>query len=74
MKNNNITKDTNLGEMMQNHPQLISVLIEDYGLHCAGCMAAAFDTLEQGAQIHGMSNKQIEKMVKRLNEIISKNK
>lgn len=66
-----ITKSTNLGEIIQIYPQLAQVLIEDYGLHCAGCYAAAFDTLEQGAQIHGMSEKQIEKMLKRLNEIVN---
>jgi len=67
-----ISKNTNLGELIQTYPELAQVLIEDYGLHCAGCYAAAFDSLEQGAAIHGMSEKQIEEMVIRLNEIINK--
>jgi len=65
-----ITKNTNLGELMQTYPQLTKVLVDDYGLHCAGCFAAAFDTIEQGEEIHGMSKKQIEKMVERLNMLI----
>lgn len=67
-----IAKNSNLGDLIQAYPQLAQVLIEDYGLHCAGCYAAAFDSLEQGAQIHGMSEKQIGEMVKRLNEIVNK--
>jgi len=65
-----ITKQTNLGELVQTYPQLAQILIEDYGLHCAGCFAASFDSIEQGAIMHGMSDKQIDKMVQRLNEII----
>jgi len=66
-----ITRNTNLGQIIQSHPKLAQVLVEDYGLHCAGCYAAAFDSLEQGAAIHGMSEKQIEKMIKHLNELIN---
>ncbi len=65
-----ITNHTNLGELIQTYPKLAQVLIEDYGLHCAGCFAASFDSIEQGAQIHGMTEKQIEKMVLRLNEMV----
>lgn len=65
-----ITKSTNLGELSSTYPELVEVLVNDYGLHCVGCMAAAFETLEEGARAHGFSGKKIDKMVKRLNEII----
>jgi len=35
-------------------------------------MAAAFETLEDGAKTHGYSDKEIAKMVKRLNEIVKR--
>jgi len=38
-----------------------------YGLHCVGCMAAAGETLEEGAKAHGMKDKEIERMVSEIN-------
>ncbi len=64
-----IDKNTNLGDLVANYPHLAKVLMEDYGLHCVGCMASAFDTLEQGAKIHGMNSQAIQAMVKRLNQL-----
>ena len=69
-----INRQMNLGELVQIYPELAAVLQEDYGLHCVGCMAADFDSLEQGAKVHGFDDKEIDKMVKRLNQIISKDK
>ncbi len=67
-----ITKKTNFLKLMQNYPQLTQVLTEGYGLHCLGCMAAAFETLEEGAKAHGMKDEEIEKMVRDLNHQITK--
>jgi len=67
-----ITKTINLGELSNTYPELVEVLVNDYGLHCVGCMAAAFETLEDGAKTHGYSDKEIAKMVKRLNEIVKR--
>jgi len=62
-----ITRKTNLLELIKKHPKIARVLVEDYGLHCVGCIAAAFETLEQGAKAHGMGRREIEKMVDKLN-------
>jgi len=69
-----ITKNTNLATLVAEYPELSQVLFEDYGLHCVGCFASAFDTLEAGAQIHGMSEKEINEMVKRLNVLLKRNR
>ena len=62
-----ITKTINLGELSNTYPELVEVLVNDYGLHCVGCMAAAWETLEEGARTHGYSDKEIDKIVKELN-------
>lgn len=67
-----ITKKSNLEELVHQHPKVAKVLAEDYGLHCVGCMAARFDTLAQGAQIHGFDEKEIEEMIKKLNKMVEK--
>lgn len=67
-----IARKMNLGEMVAVYPELVEVLTNDYGLHCAGCFASSFDTLEEGAKVHGFDHKEIDKMVKDLNQRITK--
>lgn len=67
-----ITKDIMIGDLVAYYPELGQVLMEEYGFHCIGCMAAGMETLEQGAQVHGMGPKDIEKMLEDLNKLIQK--
>lgn len=67
-----IDRKMNLGELVQLYPELVPVLLKDYGLHCAGCFAASFDTLEEGARVHGYGDEEIDKMVKRMNKLVKK--
>lgn len=64
-----VTKDTNIAELVFDHKEAAEVLL-DYGLHCVGCSLNAFDTVEQGAKIHGMAGDEIDEMITRLNEVI----
>lgn len=67
-----ITKDILILDLVEQNPDLVAVLTEEYGFHCVGCMAASMETLEQGALVHGMTDDQIEKMVKDFNKRLSK--
>lgn len=67
-----INKDILISDLVDNYPDLGRVLTEDYGFHCIGCMSAGMETLEQGALVHGMSQKKIEKMVEDLNYLTRK--
>lgn len=67
-----IDRKINVAELISLYPELTQVLMEDYGLHCVSCFAAGFDTLEEGAKIHGYDDKDIEKMVVRLNKLVNK--
>ena len=69
-----ITKETNIGELAMEYPELAQVLVEDYGLHCVGCFASSFDTLEAGAQVHGMTEREIDEMIARLKRIVKEKK
>ena len=53
MTDKKITKDMNFKEVLTKHPETAQVFLEK-GMHCIGCMAAAFETIEQGATAHGM--------------------
>ena len=64
-----ITKDMTLGELVTRYPQTAQVMFS-YGLHCIGCHMAAHETIEQGASAHGMDAKAIAKMVREMNEAV----
>jgi len=61
-----ISKSTTLGEIIQKFPKAAPLLAEA-GLHCIGCHISAFETLEDGCKAHGLSEKEIEDLVKRMN-------
>ena len=58
-----ITKDSNLGEIIGKYPGTIEVFMK-HGLHCVGCAAAHYETIELGANAHGID---VKKLVKDLN-------
>lgn len=64
-----ITKDANIGAVVFKYPEVEEIL-QDYGLHCGACMAAGFDTIEMGAQVHNLSAEEIDEMVERINEVV----
>lgn len=58
-----ITKKMSIAEILQKHPETYEVFAEA-GMHCIGCAAASFETLEDGAVAHGLD---ADKLVKDLN-------
>ncbi len=64
-----ITKEIMIGDLVDNYPKLAKILVEEYGFHCIGCMAAGMETLEEGAMVHGMDSKEIKKMVSDLRNL-----
>lgn len=65
-----ITKDFNLAELVYKYPETEEILL-DYGLHCAGCIANTFDSVEAGAKVHGIPDEEIDEMLERINEVIN---
>ena len=66
-----ISKDMTLGDVVAKYPETIPVMLK-FDLHCAGCHVAAYETLEQGAKGHGMSEETLEKMLKEMNKAVEK--
>ncbi len=63
-----ITKDRNLADVIFKWPDTAEIFL-DYGLHCVGCIAAGFDTIEVGAKVHNLTEEEIEEMMTRVNEV-----
>ena len=67
--------DPNIGinDLIETYPQLVEILNDEYGFHCVNCIFSEFDTLKEGAAIHGIEGNDFEEMVFRLEEIINNN-
>lgn len=68
-KKGKVTKDMTLGDIIKKYPETVEVMLKR-GLHCVGCHVAAWETLEQGAKAHGMSEKEIESMLSEMNNLV----
>ena len=66
-----ITKDMPFAEVLRKYPQVAPIMM-NAGLHCIGCHAAAFETIEQGCMGHGMKGEDLNKMLKEMNEAVEK--
>ena len=62
-----ITSKTKINTLLNKNPESAEILFEA-GLTCVGCPMAANETIEQGCLAHGMTKKQINELIKRLNE------
>ena len=72
-----ITKDMLIAEILAENPekaQLLSEIMTGFGIHCVGCGAAAFETLEQGVLGHGYFEKDLNNLIKELNKILKTKK
>lgn len=70
---NKITKDMIISEILvqnQEKAPLLAEIMLDFGIHCIGCGAASFETLEQGVLGHGYSEEDLNKLVESLNKAV----
>ena len=65
-KKKKITKDMIILEVLQKYPDIFDIFM-DHGIHCIGCKAAEFETIEEGLIMHGID---VDKFVELLNEKI----
>jgi hybrid cluster-associated redox disulfide protein len=66
-----ISKKTKLSEIMQIDPELGKILLES-GMSCFMCPMAQMETLEEGCLAHGMTKKDIDKLIENLNKKVNK--
>lgn len=59
-----ITKDTTVGEIVNNYKNGAEIL-KGFGLHCFGCPMSQMESVEDASAVHGVD---VELMIKKLNE------
>lgn len=65
-----ITPDTPISEIVEKYPELADYLIREYGFHCVHCFAADFETLEEGAAVHGVVDHYLDDLLDELNGML----
>jgi len=69
-----ITREMTIEEILSNFPQKAQKLAQELtnaGLHCVGCQAATWETLEAGMLGHGYPEDEVTKLLKRLNAVLA---
>jgi len=68
-----INRHMTIEEILSSFPQKAQRLAQELtnaGLHCVGCQAATWETLEAGMRGHGMSDDAVTELEKRLNDAL----
>lgn len=74
MSDDAIFKEMIISDILSKYPsksQKLAQEMTNHGLHCASCGAATWETLEMGMLSHGKSEDEVEKLVARLNKILT---
>jgi len=69
-----IDRHMTIEEILSGYPSKAQKLAQELtqaGLHCVGCQAATWETLEAGMLGHGFSECSIDKLVRRLNDVLA---
>jgi hybrid cluster-associated redox disulfide protein len=67
MGSDTITRDMPIGTVVKEHPETVPVFLK-HGLHCIGCHVAAFESVAEGAQAHGID---VDPLMTELNEAVN---
>ena len=65
-KKEKITKDMQIGQIIEEYPKTFEVF-ERNGLHCVGCAIATYESIEDGAKVHGIN---VKRLLKELNNSV----
>lgn len=68
-----VSPDMTIEEIFENFPEKAQKLAQEMsnaGLHCVGCSAATWETLEVGMLSHGKNPEEVVSLVDRLNKIL----
>ena len=64
-----VTKDTTIGQVVKDFPSVVDILT-DNGVHCVGCHASYWETIEEGLKGHGLSDAEVKRVVDKMNSVV----
>lgn len=66
MAEEKIKREMPIGTVVKTHPETVPVFFK-HGLHCIGCHVAAYESIADGAQVHGID---VDALMKDLNAAV----
>lgn len=63
-----ITKTATIGQVVKDFPVAVEIL-EKKGVHCVGCQASYWETIEEGLKGHGFSDEQVDAVIQEINKV-----
>jgi len=63
-----ITKDMTFAELLEKK-ESAGLVLSKRGFHCIGCIMASGESIEEGAKVHGLSDKEIDELIDELNSL-----
>ena len=67
--NHLINKDMRISEVLSKCPSAAEILMNE-GVHCVGCHAAQWESLEDGLKSHGKSDEEIKQIIDKINKLV----
>lgn len=64
-----ITSKTKISKVLEEKGEKAAEILMNAGMHCVFCPMAQQETLQEGCLAHGMNEKDIQEIIKKLNEI-----
>ena len=64
-----VTKDTVIGNILDENLAAAAPLFLGIGMHCLGCPASRGETIEEACQVHGVN---ADELVEELNKVLNK--
>ncbi len=63
-----VTKDTLIGEILQENAEAAAPYFFEMGMHCLGCPASLGETIEEACMVHGTDP---DALIAQLNEVLA---
>lgn len=67
-----INKDMIISDIIATDRRLAMILMQN-GMHCFGCGAAQFESLEEACGVHGLVPEKVQEMVDEMNNFLANN-
>lgn len=67
-----IDPDILVADFAELYPEAVDYLITEYGFHCVGCYVSSFESLREGAAVHGIMGDDFSDMLKNTEALIEK--
>ncbi len=63
-----VTKDTLIGEILQENAEAAAPYFFEMGMHCLGCPASLGETIEEACMVHGTDP---DELIEQLNKVLA---